>query len=121
MAVFFVTGDLMFSSQVDAAARRLQIELRVVPSAAGLATTLGEADDVALVLVDLSLPAIDPADLVAQIRAAAPEAAVVAYAPHVHENKLAAARQADCDEVLSRGQFNSQIDRILRRYAVKAG
>jgi hypothetical protein len=43
--------------------------------------------------------------------------AIVAYAPHVHEDRLRAATEAGCNEVLSRGQFDRQMDDILARYA----
>jgi hypothetical protein len=37
---------------------------------------------------------------------------VVAFGPHVHVDKLAAARAAGC-EVMSRGQFLTQIGDVL--------
>ena len=40
---------------------------------------------------------------------------IVAFGPHVHEERLAAAREAGCDEVVSRGQFFAQLDAILGR------
>ena len=39
---------------------------------------------------------------------------VVAFGPHVHEQRLAAARDAGCDLVVSRGQFFSQLETILK-------
>ncbi len=52
-------------------------------------------------------------DCVRKGRETAP--AIIAFGPHVHENLLAAARAAGCDDVLSRGQFFGQLDAILRK------
>jgi hypothetical protein len=38
---------------------------------------------------------------------------VVAFGPHVHEERLAAARNAGCDEVVSRGEFFARLDAIV--------
>jgi CheY-like chemotaxis protein len=67
-----------------------------------------------LVIIDLSTPGIDPADLVPRVRATVAGAVrIVAFGPHVHELKLAAARAAGCDDVVTRGQFHANLDRIL--------
>ena len=39
---------------------------------------------------------------------------VVAFGPHVHEERLAAAREAGCDVVVSRGKFFAELDAILK-------
>jgi len=39
---------------------------------------------------------------------------VVAFGPHVHEERLAAAREAGCDEVLSRGEFFARVNAIVQ-------
>ena len=113
-AAVFLTGDLIFASKVQAAAGRTGNRLDVVMSAAALLERM--QDGTRLVLVDLTAPGLDIGDLVPKVRAVQNPPAVVAYAPHVHEQTLAAAVEAGCDEVLTRGQFNSQIDSILDRY-----
>ena len=61
------------------------------------------------------MPALDPAAVVNQLRADASHSVhVVAFGPHVHENRLAAVREAGCDLVVSRGQFFAEIDAILK-------
>ncbi len=35
---------------------------------------------------------------------------------HVHVACLDAAREAGCTEVLTRGQFNKQVDKLLQKY-----
>jgi CheY-like chemotaxis protein len=110
----FLTGDLVFASKVQASAGRTGKRLAVVMSAAALLERMAEGPR--LVLIDLTAPGLDVRDLVARLRAFEHPPAVVAYAPHVHEQTLAAAVQAGCDEVLTRGQFNSQLDGILERH-----
>ncbi len=71
---------------------------------------------VKLIILDLGAPGLNVAELLPQLKQANESAAVVAYAPHVHEDKLTAAQDAGCDEVLVRGQFNQQIDALLAKY-----
>jgi CheY-like chemotaxis protein len=86
-------------------------------SSAADAAPQAQAGQFRLCLVDLDLPDLDLPALVESLRsAAAPPAAIVAYGPHVHTAKLNAARQAGCDEVLTRGQFNKQVDSVLQKY-----
>jgi hypothetical protein len=42
-----------------------------------------------------------------------PPRKIVAFGPHVHEAKLAAARSAGCDEVISRGRFHAELIEIV--------
>lgn len=120
MPAIYLTTDLMFSSRVVGAARQFGESIAVVGSTAALVERCG-AETVPLVILDLSLPGLRPAELVAQLRSLPnPPGAIVAYAPHVHENLLAAAVEAGCTETLSRGQFNGQIDRILKQYCGRA-
>ena len=110
--IVFLTQDLMFSSRASGAAERLGVELVAVATAAA-ALEKCEAEPVRLVLIDLTLPGLDLATLAAQLKASPSTPKLCAYAPHVHENRLDAARQAGCDQVLTRGQFNAQLDAIL--------
>jgi hypothetical protein len=71
-----------------------------------------------LVVVDLTLFPLDLATLVAKLKTAHDgRSTIVAFGPHVHEGRLAAAAEAGCDEVLSRGQFFAQLDAIVGRFA----
>jgi hypothetical protein len=72
-----------------------------------------------LVVLDLSIPEVDVSALVSTVRKHADAAKVVAFGPHVHADKLDAARLAGCDEVVSRGQFFAQLDAILQRWSSK--
>jgi DNA-binding NarL/FixJ family response regulator len=71
-----------------------------------------------LVILDLSHPGLDPGQLVPRlVELIGPAAAILAFGPHVHEARLAAAAAAGCHSVISRGQFRAQMEQILRQYA----
>jgi DNA-binding NarL/FixJ family response regulator len=108
----FLSSDLMFASRLLGAAQTLGVPLQVAARPAALAELL--AADCRLVLVDLSLDALDLPAAVAQIRETAPRARVVAFGAHVNEAALAAAEAAGCDLVLPRGQFHKQYVELLR-------
>ena len=114
MNCWYLTNDLMFSSRVVAQGERLGHPVIVVASPALLEERLAQASgEQNLVLVDLSLPGLDIAQVVSSTREKAPTATIIAYAPHVHEDRLAAAQAAGCDQVLTRGAFDRQIGQIL--------
>lgn len=112
--VLFISTDLMFSSRVSGAAQRSGVTLRSTASldAASLQPT-DRNDAPRLVICDLSTSGLDIAAAVAACRAVELPPRIVAYAPHVHEAKLQAARAAECDAVYTKGQFDAQLDTIL--------
>lgn len=66
-----------------------------------------------LIVLDLTTTGLDLATVVPQLRQLAPGATIIAYGPHVQEERLAAAQAAGCDHVLTRGQWNAQMDHLL--------
>ena len=114
MSVVLLSRDLMTSSRVEGAALRQQISLRTV---GGVEQAVAECSDkpVALVIVDLATASLDVAGLVEGLKQLPSAPSIVAFGPHVHEAALAAARDAGCDEVLSRGQFFAQLDAVVAR------
>jgi len=120
MSVLFFTKDLVFSSRVFGCTQALGIGLSVLSEADQLVAN-ASGEQVQLVLLDLSTPGLDPKQLVPQLRRLTrPPKAIMAFAPHVHEMRLAAAIEAGCDQVLVRGEFNSHMAGILAEY-VSAG
>ena len=118
MSILFLTSDLMIASQIEGAAERCGARLKVVASMDALAQKC-QADEVVLVLIDLGFAGLELKELVSSVensRSARPT--IVAFGPHVHANRLEAARTAGCDEVMSRGALCAQIDDLLRRYAL---
>ncbi len=102
--------DLFFGSKVSGVARHLGVDVRFASSREALVEgALSGAD---LVLVDLDATAIDPVGAIREIRARTGPR-VVAFASHVHGERLEQARTAGCDEVLTRGGLASSLPALL--------
>ncbi len=113
MTIVLLSGDLAVLSRVEGAATRLGQAVRSA-SRESQALELCDAQDAKMLIIDLSTSSIDVASLVHQLKSTeGSNPRVVAFGPHVHEQRLAAARDAGCDLVVSRGQFFSQLDTIL--------
>jgi len=83
-----------------------------------IAKLTGAAVPGAVVLLDLNSPGVDPAAVVPRLKSLPqPPQAIIAFGPHVHEQKLAAATAAGCDVVLTRGQFDSQMRELLAKFS----
>lgn len=114
MASILLSADLIFVSKLDAAAARGGTTIR---TASSLKSLIEAATDQAatMVIVDLSLPGLDVGAAIERIRGLPhPPQTVIAFGPHVHTAKLAEAEKAGFDAVLSRGQFNAEMDDWLR-------
>ena len=116
MQIIFFSNDLLFSSRVEGAASAAGHVVTATSSIDRLIEGAAESDT-QLILVDLSTPNIDIKDLVAKTRQGESQAKIVAYGPHVLEPVLAAARDAGCDAVLTRGQFDSQLPAIIGQFS----
>ena len=114
MTVVLLSSDLAVLSRVEGAARGVSESVRQA-SAGPQAIDHCEQEGARLLVVDLSLPALDIAQVVSQLKQKPSiETRVIAFGPHVHEQRLADARDAGCDLVVSRGQFFSQLDTLLK-------
>jgi DNA-binding NarL/FixJ family response regulator len=111
--VLFLTSDLMFSSRVVGAAKSLGVTLELVANQAALPARL--TANCRLAFIDLTLDRLNLPAAVQAIHAAAPQAEIVAYGPHVDHAALADAQDAGCHHVLSRGQFNQQYAELLKK------
>ena len=114
MTVVLLSGDLMVMSRVAGAAAQHRVDLQTASNSQQAVQSCIEHSARMLVL-DLSTPSLNVAELVAAVKTdkdAAPT--IVAFGPHVHEERLAAARDAGCDRVVSRGQFFGQLDTLLQ-------
>ena len=119
MPIYFLTSDLVFPSRVAGVAQQLGDKLETANSADALIAKLsGAAAPGAVVLLDLNSAGVDPAAIVPRLKALPqPPQAIIAFGPHVHEQKLAAATAAGCDLVLTRGQFDAQMRDLLARFS----
>ena len=117
MSVLLVSPDLMIQSRVAAAASRAGLPSPRVISWQDIPTLEG-VDSYRLLIVDLASPGMDIDQTIAALRERRDESApIIAFAPHVHTAKLAVAREAGCDQVLSRGQFDREIEAMVQRLA----
>jgi len=114
MAILFLTNDLMFSSRVSMFAREMGQDFSICSTVDALIDKV--STDETLIIVDLSLPHLEIAPTLQKLRSKTKNLKCIAFAPHVHEAKLAMAVDAGYDEVFSRGQFNSQIKEILNHH-----
>lgn len=105
--VVFLSGDLIFTSRVKAAAERAGLDFRVSGKL--------PADQAAIrfVILDLSTRSGLAADLAGQCADTCPDARLIAYGPHVQVNRLAAAKDAGIPIVLTRGQFDSKLSTLF--------
>ncbi len=113
MAALLVSRDLWFTSQVSGGAARVQVEVRTV---ADVASIEPQSSSVTLAIVDLNTPNLAVDDCVARLREASPGVHIVACGPHVRRERLQAARDAGCDQVLSQGQFHANVAELLANY-----
>jgi DNA-binding NarL/FixJ family response regulator len=104
-AVAALTADLLFGARIRGSAPGAA----AVQSLARLREVVGPGTR--LVLLDLQ--AREWAEAVAEVRRRAPEARLVAFAPHVAEASLAAARTAGVDRVMVRGQFVRELASLV--------
>ena len=114
MRAILLSTDLMVVSHVRGAAARTGATLDTASNADD-AAAICQREQADLLLVDLATPVSALSVFVNRLKgdaAAAPT--IVAFGPHVHAERLEAARQAGCDTVISRGQFFAGIDGLLR-------
>jgi DNA-binding NarL/FixJ family response regulator len=118
--VLLITSDLACSSSVAGAAKRTGTELRTALGLAGIDSKL-EPEAPALAILDLSTAGLNPRELVPRLRARLAEGGrIIAFGPHVHTATLAAAKEAGCDLVVSRGEFHARVDDYLRQFTAPA-
>jgi CheY-like chemotaxis protein len=107
---------MMFTSRITGTARDLGLTVKPVRSVEALTALAGQQTPTC-VLVDLSHPGLQPAELMESLRAACPAMPrVVAYGSHVDTATLRAARQAGCDLVLPRSQFVQELPQALPQW-----
>ena len=113
MHTVLLSGDLMIVSAAQGAADRHGVDLTIAGNERDAAAAPDEATR--LIVIDLRLPTLNIGGLVSELRRSMPQALIVACGPHVHEQALAAAVTAGCDEVITRGQFERRLDALLAK------
>jgi len=113
MKIVFFSSDLMFQSRVSSVVRQGGNELIVVRSADTLRDRSIPAEELKIAILDLSLKSIDLDEVVGGLKRDYPATLVVAYGAHVDVDALENAQRAGADLVLTRGQFDRDMARIL--------
>jgi len=117
MKLLLVSGDLILSARVEGAARSCGLEM-ITGASESRANELCD-DSYKLVLIDLRCPGLDISSLVESLqKKSSTDLPIVACGPHVHEQRLEAARQAGCDVVVTRGQFEHDAESIFQRLLI---
>lgn len=115
-AIFF-SGDLMFGSRVAGAAASCGCQLHNVGNLNQLSKVLDALSEGeparCLLLVDLESPQANAQAISDAANSSSTEVRVVGYAGHVKTALLQAARDAGFQQVLSKGQFNEQMQNLL--------
>ena len=111
MQLGLLSGDLMLVSRLEGAARKLGWTL--VTAATGAAADAWDRNEIAAVVVDLRTLGAGIGAFAETWRAAGEAPPLVACGPHVQEALLAAAREAGCAAVVTRGQIDHDAEHIL--------
>ena len=119
--VLFIGNDLMFQSKISSACRQSGMSLGVIrnPKVLGGASTSGASISGAprLIVVDLGLANLDLAEVLASGRQIWPTAKWLGYGAHVQAERLDLATELGLDVVLTRGQFDRDMVRVLQGFA----
>ena len=112
--LLILSRDLIFCSRFHAATESAALESQTALSADQARAAFADGG-VTGVCIDLETPDLDLEALVGDARRANASCQIVAYGPHVHESLLQSAREAGCDHVLSRGEFDRMLPSLLQQ------
>jgi DNA-binding NarL/FixJ family response regulator len=125
-SVLFIGNDLMFQSKISSACRQSGMSLGVIrnPKVLGGASISGASISAAdepgvprLIVVDLGLANLDLAEVLASGRQIWPTTKWLGYGAHVQADRLDSATELGLDVVLTRGQFDRDMVRVLQGFA----
>ena len=114
--VLLLSNDLLVGSQLSALARSHDSAFTQVSQRDDLHTEVGTHE--VLLVVDLNCPSAQQLASIVQSLSSDHEdnpPMVVAFGPHVQTGKLAAARNAGCHKVVTRGAIAQEIGEWLQR------
>ena len=110
--ILFVSDDVMFWAQVDAAARRRGREAVRIGGEAAMDDAF-RAGGVARVIADLGSRSVDVLAWAARWKGVAPPPELIAFGSHVDEAALDAARRAGFDTVMPNSRFHRSVDALV--------
>ncbi len=111
--IVLLTNDLMFQSKVSGAVRNAGKQL-IVDRTVERLIERADANAVKLVLIDLSLQTVDLDSAVPSLRDGFGNASIMAFGAHVDVARLDEAHRAGADLVLTRGQFDRDLNEIVQ-------
>lgn len=110
--VIAVLDDLFFNVKIADAAKRAGFQVVFVKTPDAAKERLHEAP--ALVVIDLNCSALDPIQLVSEIKSGEfRQIPVIGYVSHVQVELRQKAQDAGCDVVLARSSVDSKLPQIL--------
>ena len=109
MKILAAIHDLMFSSKVTASARGKPIEWLKRGTKVADQVQASKPD---VLLIDLASPQLDAVNAIRQIKQAG-GVTVIGYVDHTREDVIQAAREAGCDQVMSKGEFARRLPELL--------
>lgn len=108
-----IVSDLIFASRISATAASLDTQCRIIRDQASLEAALSESEP-KVVLVDMSLDGLPPAEAIRLVKSQRPAARVVAFFSHVQTELLKQAQSAGADDVWPRSVFVQNLEQVLK-------
>lgn len=110
----FVGNDLMFQSKISSACQVAGLSLKVLRNPqASISETLGQIEP-AIFIVDLGLANLDLGQFLMSGKERYPGSLWLGFGAHVLAERLEEASQLGFDLVVTRGQFDRDMNRILQ-------
>ncbi len=109
-------ADLMFTSKIAETARHVGVSVGFAGNREVLLRKTNPAPS--LIILDLNLEALDPVQLVRDLKVdpRTAQVPVTAYVNHECTDLIEGAKEAGCDAVLTRGAFSSGLPEILAQH-----
>ena len=111
--ILAVLDDLFFTVKINEAAKRAGVPVEFVKNAKD---ALDKAQfHPPLIILDLNCTALDPVKLIEDLKsnAALKGIRLIGYVSHVQAELIQKAREAGCDQVLTRSAFSKSLPQIL--------
>jgi PleD family two-component response regulator len=114
--VLAVVSDLFFAVKLSDAAKRSGLALEFVKDADLVMEKA--ADKPSLIVFDLNFDAVNPVNLIGQLKGNAETKGInlIGFLSHVQGELKQAAQEAGCDMVMARSAFSTNLFQIFKRY-----
>jgi CheY-like chemotaxis protein len=105
--------DLFFASRIGETARQLGVAVEFASSQQTLLAKAAQGP--AMVILDLGAAALDPIGVITQLKSdpATKDIRIIGFLNHERTDLLHQARQAGCDDVMTRGAFAKGLPMML--------